>query len=202
MYSVGRAPAATAEQKKQSRRSFQNAMAKFGVLDADMVDARRNKRKYKAAYFDNHSGGYYVVQKGHLYDRHELEAAKIMALHGLQVVMQPEGEGNAGVSLKINPKTNHNTYPEGTIGSLWYEQYTASKFEKNKGDNAIFRGLRHAHEKGVDIAVIYDKNSSLSRRDIIKGIQRYKSQKFSTPKTEFDKIYIIAKLPGARRKGV
>lgn len=188
MYSSGRAPAATPEQLRESKQSFKNAMAQFGVLDADMVDARRNKRKYKAAYFDNRSGGYYVVQKGHLYNRDELEAAKILALHGLQVVMQPEGDNSGGVSLRVSSSTGRNTYPEGLIGTLWYEQYSTSGL--GSGHNSVYKGLRHAHEKGVDVAVIYDKNSKLHRADIMRGIARYKGLPTKTSKTEFKKIYI------------
>lgn len=202
MYAGGRAPKASVEEIMQSREEFQKAMNEFGVTDLDDVDRRRNKRKYKAAYFDNLSGGFYVMQKGHEYRKDEIEVAKALALHGLQVRLQPEGDGSGGVSLKINSKTGENTYPEGKIGQIFYEQYTTLKFTSSDGSKVILRGLKHANDKGASIAVIYDKTYRSPRKlhmeDVAHGIRRYKGQPTDNPKMEFEKIYIITKLP--RRK--
>lgn len=43
MFTSGRAPSATPEQRSYAMASFKEAMARFGVLDADKADARRNK---------------------------------------------------------------------------------------------------------------------------------------------------------------
>jgi hypothetical protein len=208
IYTNGRAPKATKEELEQSRERFQSALREFGVVDIDDVERYRDSRQkkktrhqYRTAFFDKRSGGFYVTQKGHVYHREELEAAKHLAMNGYQVIMQPEGDGTSGaVSLKIS-KRGGKTYPEGKIGDLWYEQYTPSKLSRN-GVNAVYNGLSHAHEKSANIAVIYDAYKTLSSVDIKQGIENYKKREFSTPRTKFDKILVIAKLPKSRRWGV
>lgn len=177
-------------------------MAEFGVQNLDDVNLKnltrseRKKRKYQAAFFDNHSGGYYVCQKGHEYNREEIEAARYLALNGFRVKMQPEGDGSGGVSLRLS-KRGGNTYPEGKIGSLWYEQYSAL----GGAPMHVKRGIIHAHEKGVAIAVIYDKNLKLSRHAVDAGIRMYKTQPTTYPKSVQQVLY-ITKLPNSRRWGV
>lgn len=171
-------------------------MNRFGVLDADEVDADRNRRKYKAAYFDNHSGGFYVTQKGHIYHREELEAAKVLALHGLQIVMQPEGDGSGGVTLRVSSKTNANLYPEGRIGSVWYEQFTTNKLSQNP-INAAKNALSHAHKKGAEIAVIYDKQRVLHGVHIQQAVSHYKAQRSNHAKS-VNQVLIITKPSSLR----
>lgn len=167
-------------------------MSEFGV------EMSANKKKQPACFFDNRSGGYYVTQQGHNYNKDELDAARYLALNGYQVIMQPEGDGSGGVSLRINMKTGSNTYPEGKIGNLWYEQFSTFV----GGANAVKKGLIHAHGKSAEIAVIYDKGRKLHREDIEEGISRYKRQSTTTPKTLFSKILIITKLPKSKKWGV
>lgn len=76
MYAGGRAPKANAEEIAKSRTEFRTAMDEFGVEDLDEKLPRRNKRKFKSAYFDNRSGGFYVMQKGHEYQEDEIIIAR------------------------------------------------------------------------------------------------------------------------------
>ncbi len=202
MYPGGRAPKANAEDIEKSRAEFRKAMDEFGVADLDETHPRRNKRKFKAAYFDKHSGGFYVMQKGHEYQEDEITVAKVLALHGYQVRMQPEGDGSGGVSLKLSDN-GFPTYPDGLIGRIYYEQYTPKGFKAGNQSKAIKDGLIHVNDKGAPIAVIFDKSyqtpNKIHRNDISRGIARYKGQQTRRLKTQFQQILIITKLPRQKR---
>lgn len=202
MHVAGRAPAASRDELEEAREQFGKAMRAFGVLDVGTVNdkvlpaSEKRKRIYQTAYFDKRSGGFYVCQKGHQYQKEEIEAARYLALNGYQVVMQPEGEGSRGVSLRLSKK-GYKTFPEGRIGSLWYEQYTPMR----GGADYVKQGLMHAHDKGASICVIYDRKLQISKVDVLRGIGKYNGQYVKQPKS-VKKVFIITKLPISRRWGV
>lgn len=177
-------------------------MKRFGVVELDAENTKnispseRKKKEYKAAFFDNRSGGFYVCQKGHNYFKEEIEAARYLALNGYHVIMQPEGDGSGGISLRL-AKSGHKSYPEGKIGALWYEQYTPLGGTVKQ----MKEGIMHAHEKGAEIAVLFDKYAKFNSTNIKDGMKRYRGQKTNHPKS-VKKLLIITKLPKSRRWGV
>lgn len=116
--------------------------------------------------------------------------------------MQPEGDNSGGVSLKLSEK-GFPTYPDGLIGRIYYEQYTPMSFKEGNQSKAIKDALKHVNDKGAPIAVIFDKSyqtrNRIHRNDIARGIAKYKGQPTNRPKTQFQKILVITKLPRAKR---
>ena len=133
----------------------------------------RAKRGLASSFFDERSGGFYIAQEGHNYVAEELEAAKILAHHGYRVVLAPEdGREGSGCFRLIE---NKSPYAEGRIGSVWYEQYTPGV--NGGGKNSIKNALWHAYEKGVPIALLYDKHGKTEGLNLEREIARHKGQK-------------------------
>lgn len=149
----------------------------------------RNKRNYykelrqdRPAWFDKKTGGYYIMQQGHEYGRGtrlEVEAAKLLASLGHKVILQPEGDGKGGISFRLNRKGN-NGYSEGTIDSIYYEQFSSPK-EQAEG---VFQSVDHGHEKGVSTALLYNTSPMPLTDEVIKeGLKQYRDQIYSHTKT-------------------
>lgn len=136
----------------------------------------------KAAWFDNHSGGYYIMQPLHEFEEgnyKEVSAARILASKGRHLILQNEGDGTGGVSLRVNKKTNKNTYPDGMVDRIWFEQYST----KNASNNSLKEAIDHAHIKGATIAVVYDVNNNITSEKIQKTINNYIKQYHEQSKT-------------------
>lgn len=144
------------------------------------------KYEIENSYFSESGLGAVLFQKGHNYHREEIDCAKILADNGFVVTLQPED--GTGVSLKAG-KNGGMSYPEGKVDMYWFEQHTSN----TSGDNTVYKGLQHAHEKGAEIAVIYDEGGFLHRNNIQNGIDRYNMVKFRTPKTIFKAILVVSK---------
>lgn len=166
---------------------FEAAKAAFGVQS---MIGKTNKKK-PSAYFNKRTGGFYVMQKGHNFQQHEIDAARILAQHGYHVIMQPERKDIGGVSIRISGKGG-DTFPEGRIGSLWYEQFS-SKLSDN---NAVKNSLIHAHNKGASIAVLFCRRNPLPPNEVTHGKKRYYGQKLDNKRTVSLMIAITPKMRG------
>lgn len=101
-------------------------------------------------------GGYYAIEKSSA--RHkpeEIEVAKILASKGYKVILKNE----AGSITTV----------DGHIFKASFEQRTPTK----DASTTIRNGLFHARDKGADIAILYSKSHTFSRRSVEEGIKLY-----------------------------
>lgn len=169
--------------------AFERDKAEFGVQSI----AQKKHKGTPSAYFDKRTGGYYVLQEGHNFQPHEVEAAKILAKNGICVVMQPESEKKGGVSLRLSSKGSK-TFPEGKIGALWYEQLSS----KLSSHDEVKDALVHAHRKGASVAVLFCYAKHIQYGDITRGAKQYYGQSLEQ-KRVVEKLIVIARRP--RGKG-
>lgn len=175
------------EQSKNSYNSFLRDKALYGVQSVE-------RRKYKgsqSAYYNKKSGGYYVMQNGHNFQKPEIEAARELAKHGYHVILQPESTEKGGVSLRLSGRGGE-TFPEGKIGTLWYEQYTS----KSANTTAVKNSLKHAHSKGAEISLLYCPKETMMPNDVQRGIRMYNGQQFRQPRTVEKLICIFKNVRG------
>lgn len=124
----------------------------------------------KRSYLPPNGSGYLLYQNGHKYHIEEVEVGKALADKGYKVVLRPEGiEAYATAYTKDGtPK-----YAEGTISSILYDQKTVGLDMKNAVNN-VNNAIKHAREKGANIALIYDRNGLMHRNYISAGMAEYK----------------------------
>lgn len=139
--------------------------------------------------FMSESGAYVLFEKGHEYHIEEIEAAQAMANHGINVIM--EKEGDPARATAIDPKGNFK-FSEGTISleKLSYEQSTRTKIE-TAAETSVKKALEHARTKGASVAVIYDRGGVFHRGDIQAGIKKY--EQFKGNAHRFKAILVIDK---------
>lgn len=131
------------------------------------------------------------MQDGHNFQKPEIEAAKVLARHGYSVVLQPESKDKGGVSFRLG-KNGGDTFPEGRIGSLWYEQFTS----QTSSHLAVKNSLKHGHEKGVELALLFNSEAHIPLREIERGIRMYGGQSFKQQKTVTKFICVCRSLRG------
>ena len=126
--------------------------------------------QYSSGYFAVGKGGYYVVEKSpSKHKTEEVEAAKYLADVGYKVTLL--NEANGGLHIKM---------PDGKIFTATYEQRTPES-------SPVISSLRHAAEKGAQVALIYDKNQIYHRRDIDAGIEEFEKYR----SYRFEKIIVV-----------
>lgn len=119
--------------------------------------AKMSSVGYSDGYFSKESGGFYVVVKSRYpHKREEIEAARILADKGYKVYLQDEvGSFSKG---------------DGILFTFSYEQSTP---DKANGAHGVKKCLGHAKEKGVQIALIYDKYERFNEKIVNDGIAEY-----------------------------
>lgn len=174
---------------RENYAAFEEAKAAFGVQSI----SKKKHNGAQSAYFDKRTCGFYVLQEGHNFQPHEIEAAKILARHGYCVTMQPESKEKGGISLRRSPQGGE-TFPEGRIGALWYEQYSSGASTNTDVKNS----LKHAHKKGAIVAVLFCHSSPISSIEIERGLRRHYGQEYKESRTVKTLIVIAKSL---RHKG-
>ncbi|MCF0219307.1 MAG: hypothetical protein HUK14_05950 [Muribaculaceae bacterium] len=119
------------------------------------------------------SGAYVLYETGHNHHEAELEAAMALADAGINVTMTREDK--AEFAHFIDANTGSPKFVEGKLATeqLTYEQRSPVKSNPKGGIYTVHSALQHAESKRADIALIYDRNGSLHRSDIGKGISHY-----------------------------
>lgn len=146
---------------EQARRNYVDALSRGGY---DV------KRSYLSP-----SGGSLLFAEGHNIVKEEIEAGRIMADKGYEVVLMPE----SGVdSIRKVARKGTAKFPDGTIDLISYEQKTPNPTKIGAIGRArnVNKALEHAMKKGADIAFIYDKHKALHREDIDAGIHLFESR--------------------------
>lgn len=138
------------------------------------------------SYLDE-SGAYVLFEKGHTYHIEEIEAAQAMARHGINVIMENEGDPSRATAIDVN---NNYKFSEGvlSIERLSYEQSTRENLTTT-AERSVKKALEHAKTKGSSVAVIYDRGGVLHRNDIQSGITKYES--FKNNSHRFKAILVI-----------
>lgn len=115
------------------------------------------------------SGGSLLFSKEHNIVKEEIEAGRILADKGYEVVLTPEGTADS--VLKMSKRGGYR-FPEGTISLVSFEQKTPNPGKRDDAGRAqnVKKALDHAAAKGAEIALIYDKNKALHRQDIGTGM--------------------------------
>jgi len=133
------------------------------------------------------SGAYVLFEKGHEYHIEEIEAAKAMANHGINVIMENEGDPSRATAIDAN---NNYKFSEGvlSIERLTYEQSTRENLTTT-AERSVKKALEHAKTKGSSVAVVYDRGGVLHRDDIRAGIKKYES--FKNNSHRFKAILVI-----------
>ena len=116
------------------------------------------------------SGGSLLFSKEHNIVKEEIEAGRILADKGYEVVLTPEGTVDS--VLKVSKRGQYK-FPEGTISLVTFEQKTPNPGRTDDVGRAqnVKRALDHAAVKGAEIALIYDKHKVLHRQDISAGLR-------------------------------
>lgn len=137
--------------------------------------------------FMTDSGAYVLFEKGHEYHIEEIEAAQAMANHGINVIMENEGDPSRATAIDAN---NNFKFSEGvlSIEKLSYEQSTRESLTTT-AERSVKKALEHAKSKGSSVAVIYDRGGVFHRGDIQAGIKKYES--FRTNSHRFKAILVI-----------
>lgn len=115
------------------------------------------------------SGGSLLFAKGHNIVKEEIEAGRILADKGYEVVLTPEGTADS--VLKVS-KRGGSKFPEGTISLVTFEQKTPNPGKRDDAGRAqnVKKALDHGEAKGAEITLIYDKHKALHRQDISAGM--------------------------------
>lgn len=122
------------------------------------------------SYLPEKGSGSMLYQNGHNYHIEEIEVGRALANKEYRVVLTPEGIVSYATAFKRDgtPK-----YAEGTISNIIYDQKTAESNLTNAINN-VDHAIKHATEKNAKIPLIYDKYGKMHRKDIEKGIEKYK----------------------------
>ena len=152
----------TTKNKAAAKSDYKKALS-GGKFDKDL------------SYFSEKTGASALYMHGHNYHETEIEAAKILADNGYNVVLTPENH-NAYIS-KIDKKGNPK-FVDGTVSLYTYEQSTPLPSNKTQEGLAksINNTIQHARDKNAQIAVIYDKYNSYHREDINRGMKMFESK--------------------------
>lgn len=135
-------------------RTYKSGSSTYRKREAE-VEAMRMSGKYSSVEMGK-SGGYLAIEKSSA--RHkpeELEAAKIFANKGYKVTLK-----NESGELKT---------PDGYLFKASFEQRTPVR----DGANTIRNALFHARNKKADVAVIYSKGHTFSRKSMEEGVKLY-----------------------------
>jgi hypothetical protein len=127
--------------------------------------------KYSSVTMSESGGGYVAIEKSS--QRHkpeEIEAANHLANKGYKVILKDE----AG-----QVKT-----PDGYLFTASFEQRTPTKDSATNIRNALF----HARDKKSEMAVLYSKDKSFSRKPVEEGIKLFEE----AGKYRFNRIIVIA----------
>ena len=126
---------------------------------------------YSSVTFSEEGGGYVAIQKSKTKHKpEEIEAAHLLAKKGYEVVLKDE----AGSKSTI----------EGYLFSISYEQRTPI----HDGANTIRNALFHARDKKADIAVIYSKDHTFTRKSVDEGLKLFEGASVH----RFKEIIVIA----------
>ena len=149
------------QNRSQSVSDFKNALSS-------------GKYNTELSYLPPTGSGSMLYQNGHNYHIEEIEVGRALADKGYKVILTPEGiEAYATAFTKDGrPK-----YSEGTISGILYDQKTTESNVTNIVNN-VDNAIKHAHDKGAEIALIYDRYGKMHRQDIENGMKKYK--KFDT----------------------
>lgn len=155
------------------------AIAEFMAYTSnENVDAEKS-------FVNTETGCYTIVFKNHNPHPEEIEAAHILNENGYDVQLRPEGEYPFAVSKRI--KKGNKNYVDGIVqGEYDYEQHTPES-EKN----AVYKGLRHARDKGAKLPVIYDKKINIHKADVESGLVMFHSAYGNRAKEYFDTFLVI-----------
>lgn len=145
------------QSRVQSVSDFNNAM-KSGDYDIDL------------SYLPPIGNGTMLYQRGHNFHIEEVEVGRALANKGYKIILTPEGiEAYATAFTKDGrPK-----YSEGKISGILYDQKTVESNVTNFINN-VDNAIKHAHDKGSEIALIYDRYGKMHRNDIENGMSKYK----------------------------
>lgn len=114
-----------------------------------------------------------MYMRGHNYIKEEIDASRILADNGYNILMTPEDSRNGGLWIssirKGQPK-----FADGRINGAVYEQSTIDSHAVNI-PGAFNKALDHAVEKGVRVAVSYDPYDKSKDADVLKGIEKFSS---------------------------
>nr|DAG36488.1 MAG TPA: hypothetical protein [Caudoviricetes sp.] len=146
---------------EQARRKYLNALS-----DSRYVPSRS---------YLSPSGGSLLFEKGHNVVKEEIEAGRLMADKGYEVVLTPEGGTD---TIRKVTKRGSEKFPDGTIDFISYEQKTPNPAKTDATSRAknVNNALEHAMKKGADVAFIYDKHGVLHREDIDSGIHIFENR--------------------------
>lgn len=134
------------------------------------VESMRASGKYSSVEIGTH-GGYLAVEKSKaIHKSEEIEAGKILADNGYKVILKDE---------MGQVKT-----PDGYIFNASFEQRTPTK----DGANTIRNALFHAKSKNAQVAVIYSKNSSFTRKSVDDGLKLFEQ----ATERRFDRIIVVS----------
>lgn len=151
-------------------RTLKSGSAEYRRRENEVI-AMRQSGKYSSVQITD-KGGYVAIEKSTMAHKpEELEAAQILADNGYKVILKDENV--------VEGKT-----PDGYVFSLSYEQRTPTKDRAE----TIRYALNHARDKGADVAVIYSKYHSFSRKTMEAGVNLFESN----DPYRFKKIIVVA----------
>lgn len=130
------------------------------------------------SFVDSKTGVYLAYMQGHEYHEEELEVARAMVKHGINVVLTPEGSGHEMYATNIIQRKDGNVkykYSEGKLSIYTYEQKTPKEIVDTK-DITVANAIKHANSKRSDIAVLYDRYDLFNRNDIEQGMKYYQER--------------------------
>lgn len=145
------------QNRSQSVSDFKNALSS-------------GKYNTELSYLPPTGSGSMLYQNGHNYHIEEIEVGRALADKGYKVILTPEGiEAYATAFTKDGrPK-----YSEGTISGILYDQKTTESNVTNFTNN-VDHAIKHARDKGAEVALIYDRYGKMHRQDIENGMKKYK----------------------------
>lgn len=120
-------------------------------------------------------GGYVAIEKSTAkHSKDEVDAANILARKGYKMILVDEGKS----------KEDYEPTIDGKVYALSYEQRTPIKDRTETIRNALF----HAKRKNAEVALIYSKGHTFSRKSTKEGIEQFEK----TTDYRFKQIIIVA----------
>lgn len=145
------------------------------------------------SYLSDKTGAYALYANGHVYHKEEVEASRFIADNGINVTLTPEGAGYE--MYATNVVKGKYKFSEGKVSMFTYEQKTPTEITSSN-KSSVRQAIDHANSKRSQIALIYDKNGLLNRKDIEEGMKLYQS-KYKNWKTKGVKAVLVLNKKGS-----
>lgn len=162
-----------AEERRKNRLAYESA-------------TRSSKYVAEHCYYSTMGGGNVLFMRGRNHDPDEVTVAKVFADSGYNVLMTPE---NGGIWISKRNRFGRLKYADGILNGRKYEQRTIAGEIENPVQK-VNNILNHCLDKGVRIAVGYDKSNQLSRESVRQGIEKFTS--YPRNARSIDCLFIIS----------